>query len=43
MPIRLFVLPSFHPAVGPQPAGDETVEGWEASPEPQQLPRASTL
>lgn len=41
MPIRLFVLPSFHPAAGPGPAGGETVDGWEGSPEPQQLPGAS--
>lgn len=44
MPIRLFVLPCFHPAVppvGPQPAGGETVDGWEGGPKPQQHPGAS--
>lgn len=35
------IFPSCSRPVGSQPAGGETVDGWEGSPEPQQLPRAS--
>lgn len=35
------IFPSCSRPVKPQPAGGETVDGWEGSPEPQQLPGAS--
>lgn len=35
------IFPSCSRPVGPQPAGGETVDGWDGSPEPQQLPGAS--
>lgn len=37
------IFPFCSHAGGPQPAGGETVDGWEGSPEPQQLPGASTI
>lgn len=36
------IFPSHSRPVGPQPAGGETVDSWEGSPEPQQLPGALT-
>lgn len=34
------IFPYCSRPVGPWPAGGETVDGWEGSPEPQQLPGA---